>query len=264
MYGAYIGNDKMLIKTAWGMRLIASCSDMSLMPTLMVNGQIEEGLTNWLINNQEKFRDKIIIDVGANIGYFTVLFGCIVGETGKVVAYEANPRVFDMLKENIYLSQLHTRTTLINRAVSDKVGRLGFHVSTKYQGNSSLKEHGELYKTQFATDEFEEIEVIAEPISYFLGMEHDIELIKIDVEGAEYKVLLGAKDLLQSGKVKNVVFELNKNMLGDETEKLVELLKELKEGGALFYAFTQQGETIHVQLDDLLQHDYVDNILIRF
>jgi FkbM family methyltransferase len=262
-HGTYIGNDRMLIKTAWGMRLITSCSDMSLMPTLMVDGVIEASFTNWLIKNQERFQGKRIIDVGANIGYFTVLFGCIVGPNGSVFAYEANPKVYDFLKENIYLSQLQDRVLLLNRAVSSKYDNLVFHVSKRYQGNSSLKDHSAEYRKQFATDTFDTIYVPAEPLDCH-QFDKDIELIKIDVEGAEYDVLSGAWELLKTGRVKNVMLELNKNMLGKDTGKLYDLLCRLNdEFGAMFYLLNPDGTERYAGLNDIFVNDYVDNILMK-
>lgn len=263
-YGTYIGNDRMLIKTAWGMRLIASAKDMSLMPTLLVDGAIESGLTNWLINNQESFKGKNIIDVGANIGYFTVLFGCIVGQEGRVIAYEANPSVFKLLEENIYLGQLQGRTALINRAVvGDDREYIEFYASEVYQGNSSTIPHTKEYKEQFATDSIVSFRVPCETLNRYT--DEKIALVKIDVEGAELDVLEGMGDLLASDKVQYIVFELNKNMAGDKFEELKNrLISYRARYGALFYLFSPQGETRHVTLDEIFAHDYIDNILIKF
>jgi FkbM family methyltransferase len=262
-HGTYIGNDRMLIKTAWGMRLIASCSDMSLMPTLMVDGIIEGGFTNWLIKNQESFRGKNILDVGANIGYFTVLFSCIAGKGGQVVAFEANPKVIGLLKENIYLSQLQEIAEVMPYAVSNShMSKIRFNVSTKYQGNSSLMTHSDKYKEQFATDEFEEAEATTVALD-FIGLPENIELLKIDVEGAEYKVLIGAQQLLVSGRVKYVMFELNKNMLGEDTEPLRLLLHNLNSIGAMFYVLSAEGNETHIKLEDIFANDYIDNILMK-
>jgi FkbM family methyltransferase len=253
----------MLIKTAWGMRLIASCDDMSLMPTLMVDGVIETGFTNWLINKKNDLVGKNIIDVGANIGYFTVLFSCLVGKSGSVYAFEANPKVMELLKENIYLSQLHEIAQPLSYAVSNEhLTEITFNVSTKYQGNSSIMEHSSLYKSQFGTDEFETVTVTSVALSS-LNMPEKIEILKVDVEGAEYKVLSGAKQLLDNKVIKYVVFELNKTMLGIDTEKLYELLSGFASNGALFYLIQSNGQEKHIKLDEIFAHDYIDNILMK-
>jgi FkbM family methyltransferase len=261
-YGTYIGNDRMLIKTQWGMRLIVSSYDMSLMPTLLVDGVMEQGLTNWLLKNRTNFRGKKVVDVGANIGYFTVLLACIVGD-GKVYAYEANPKVYDILMENIYLSQLQNTVVPFNRAVGDRTGITEFYVSKKYQGNSSLVEHTDRYLEQFATDEFEEITVDIEELNIYRNDE--IELVKIDVEGAELDVFNGMCQLIINKKVKNIVFELNKNMLGEKSSTLYRELEYYREHyGALYYLFTPEGEIKFAKLDDIFANDYVDNILVKF
>jgi FkbM family methyltransferase len=260
-HGTYIGNNRMLIKTAWGIRLIASCDDMSLMPTLMVDGVIEVGFTNWIRRNTEQFAGKTVIDVGANIGYFTALLACV---SDKVYAYEANPEVYKLLMDNIYLSQLQDKVVPFNKAVtsfSDIL--LGFYVSKKYQGNSSLVSHTAEYREQFATDEFDKIVVNTDTLDRY--KDEEIFLVKIDVEGGELDVLDGMDNLIVNNKVKNIVLEFNRNMLGANADNLLMQLEIYrKQFGALFYTFTPEGETRFTLLENIASQDYIDNILVRF
>lgn len=76
---------------------MVSSGDLSLMPDLIQTGVIEPSLTNFLINSVKV--SSTVIDVGANIGYFTVLLGYLVGPSGKVISYEANPTIFSLLQD---------------------------------------------------------------------------------------------------------------------------------------------------------------------
>ena len=86
-------------------------------------GTWEPHLTNWI---QRRLRPgHIFIDVGANIGYFTLLASRLVGETGKVVAIEASLPTFEALNRNIERNRAYNVRT-VNRAAWDKKERLRF------------------------------------------------------------------------------------------------------------------------------------------
>lgn len=65
-----------------------------------------------------------IFDIGANIGYYTLLAESLVGPEGRVFAFEPHPENYEKLKENIEVNG-YTNCYLINKAVSDKSGIIG-------------------------------------------------------------------------------------------------------------------------------------------
>src|SRR4051794_33151645 len=104
MRGTYIGRDRMLIDLAYGGMLIVPSDDYSLMPTLVIQGALEPLLTNFFASHVRP--GHTVVDVGANVGYFTVLAAKLVGTEGRVIAFEANPTMCRLLKDNLAVNWL--------------------------------------------------------------------------------------------------------------------------------------------------------------
>lgn len=79
-----------------------------------------------------------VVDIGANVGYYTQLAASKVGNTGKVYAFEANPYLMDLLYQNISINGFLPRVSLINKAVFDGTGKTQFNVCKTYMGDSSI------------------------------------------------------------------------------------------------------------------------------
>lgn len=63
-----------------------------------------------------------VLDVGSNVGYFTMLFSQLVGNSGKVMGIEASPRTYDLVSSTVEFNGLSYRTSVLNNAVYDKDG----------------------------------------------------------------------------------------------------------------------------------------------
>jgi len=126
----------------------------------------------------------IVYDIGANVGYYTLLAAVLVGEEGKVYAFEPLPRNVDFLRKHVKLNSFD-HVNIIEAAVSDRSGRAAFDL-----GASSAMGH---------ISESGEIDVRLVCLDDFLGA-RDIQppdFMKVDVEGAEFEVLRGARSLLK-------------------------------------------------------------------
>jgi FkbM family methyltransferase len=124
------------------------------------------------------------IDVGANIGYFTLLMS---KHAKHVWAFEPEPKNFKNLLENVLLNEL-TNVNLLPCAVSDKEGTVKLFVSGIESG-----EHSIVLKRNFK----KAIDVPVLNLDNCFSM-HPIDLIKTDTEGNDYKVLLGAKRIIET------------------------------------------------------------------
>lgn len=261
MHGTFIGNNKMLVFPVWGGRLLISSEDLSLMPDLVQNGLIEAPLTNFLLNNVKE--SSIVIDVGANIGYFTVLLGYLVGPSGKVIAYEANPTIFPFLQDNISLNYLCDRVELNNKAVYSSQGNISFYANDKFQGNSSIYMHNDLYYKHYPQDKTSEIKVESEPLDNYLGKYPKIDMIKIDIEGGEYHAFLGMENLLKGRMVGYIVFEFNREMLQHDEKSFCKLLKHYRDTlGFRLHAISDKGELIPFDIG-LLSHESFPYVVMQ-
>jgi FkbM family methyltransferase len=160
---------------------------------------------------------KCVIDIGANIGYYTLLAATLVGEKGRVYAFEPDKGNLAFLQHNVELNQLKNITISPN-AVSDREGDTTIYLSNVEAGEHSLIKVPARKIDRTATIHTVTLDsVVNEPVG----------LIKVDVEGAEVKVLTGAKNLLQKYHPVLVVecWEDGLKASGNTIEGLFSLLK---------------------------------------
>jgi len=144
-------------------------------------GHWEPNISYWIARRLKPGRT--FVDVGANIGYYSLMASTIVGPTGGVVAVEASPRIHQRLLRHIQLNRLQNVRT-VNAAVSDRSTRLTvFSGPAANSGATSTLEswrHGT-----------PEAEVDAQPLCNLLTKFElqKVRLIKIDVEGGEPPIL---------------------------------------------------------------------------
>lgn len=253
MKGTYIGNNKALVCPIWGGKLIVSSEDFSMAPDLIIHGVHEPHLTNYLLKNIKN--GYTVMDLGANLGYFTVLLGYLVGTEGKVIAYEADPDSYALLMDNVSINYLHNKIMIENKAIYSSASKLSFYITDRFKGHASIHEHDKEY-FKYYNDNIQKIEVPAEPLDIYFGQLKHIDLIKLDIEGGEYRAFLGMTNLIKNRVIDTVVFELNKLMLKNDWLSFYNLLSEIKElYGAKFFTLTIEGEPVPIDLDELFSHD---------
>lgn len=133
------------------------------------------------------------VDVGANIGYFSLLASSIVGESGSVYSVEASPTIFAKLEKNVLLNQ-SANIKIFNAAASDHIGTLPIYMGSKENIGTTTTVMNVAERKGLVL----EAQVPAAPLANIIGVENLLKarLIKIDVEGAEASVIRGVLDLL--------------------------------------------------------------------
>ena len=138
----------------------------------------------------------IVVDIGANIGRYTIIGSKRVGTQGKVVAIEAHPGNFEMLNRNIKLNQL-TNVIPLNYAAYSKETKIRLYVPDEESGYT-------IYHTLMERTGKKFVEVNANTLDYLLQLnqikQEQVKWIKIDVEGAELDVLKGSTNVLSKSK----------------------------------------------------------------
>jgi methyltransferase, FkbM family len=229
----------MLVKSIYDANLIVPSDDLSVSINLISDGYIELPLAKYITRNVKP--GNIVVDIGANVGFFTVLLGAQVGATGKVYAYEANPYIFKYLSDNISLNYLQGCVKLENKAIYSETKKISFSVCNRYMGNSSIHKHDSSYFENYI-DECETIEVDAIALEDQLSHVSNIDLLKIDIEGGELHAFKGFENMIKDNKIKTIVFELNKEMLQNDWDEFIELLRKYENNyGKQFYSLTVDG-----------------------
>ncbi len=210
---------------------------------LSLRGVYGELDTN-IVKNEIKSGD-IVIDVGANIGYYTLIFAKLVGNTGKVIAFEPEPKNFELLKKNIAVNKL-SNVILEQKIVSDNNKR-----TKLFLANSGIVGHH--INTTKNNQNFIEVDSIT--LDDYLdknNLTNKINFLKIDVEGAEMKVLEGAKTILQNQNLK-IFTEFNRlviKKLGMDPRQILSLLTN--NGFKLFLPNYKLNNISETNVDELL------------
>jgi FkbM family methyltransferase len=260
LHGIYVGEGRVLIAPLWGGRLHAHSDDLSLTPELVVHGTYDVPFTSF-VQRHIKAGDTVF-DIGANIGLFTLLLGYQVWEHGTVVAYEANPRVLPILRDNVSMNWFSDRVEIVPKAAAASAGTLPFLVPSRFDICGSLKPIEHLLSTVDRRSEVERVGVETEPLDVHVGRFERIALIKIDVEGAEEQVFAGMEGLLDSGVVKTVSFEIARSHIGDDWQAFSERLQRLRADGWAFGTISASGDPEPASLDDLFSRAQVSQVLM--
>jgi FkbM family methyltransferase len=142
----------------------------------------------------------LMVDVGANYGYFSLLWAAGAPEN-RVVAFEASPRNLPGLRRNVELNGLAGRIRVEPRAAGREEGLLDFDPGPPEQtGWGGV--------TRAGGEGMVRVECVR--LDGALADVERIDVLKIDVEGADAWVIEGAAELLRSRRVRHVYFELNK------------------------------------------------------
>jgi len=146
-------------------------------------------------------KGNTVLDVGANIGYFTLLSARLVGENGKVFSFEPEPKNFTYLKKNIEINNYHWVSTF-QKAVSDQNGVAKLFICDYDTGHHTINRQDGIRaysRGRIAKERSIDIETVT--LDNFLREKTNrINAIKMDVEGAEMLALSGMDRILKDNK----------------------------------------------------------------
>ena len=204
-------NTPAMVELDSGLKIWGDLGDYAVSRAVMF-GTYEPSETKYFKNLIPQLDDGIIIDVGANIGWFTILFA---QSSRDVIAIEPRPNNFYYLQKNIETNQL-LNVELINSAVSDIEGRgivfvlpsAGNSGGTHFRSNPSTLFTNELIQKGYEINHVP-IRLIDEIVA-----SRKVALIKIDIEGAEPYALKGALNTLKVSKP-IILCEINPTCLRD-------------------------------------------------
>jgi FkbM family methyltransferase len=175
-------------------------------------GVWEPNLTHWI--RRRLRRGEVFIDVGANIGYFTLLASRLVGHSGKVVAIEALPALYAALQHNLKINNAHN-VRPVNCAAWDAEEEITIYTQPKnLPGQTTVMP---AWARKWHLENTSRVQTA--PLSAILRPEEfsAARLIKIDVEGAEWHALVGMKALMASCRDDlEIMIEVNSKMLEAE------------------------------------------------
>ena len=233
------------------MKTIAN--DKGISSELLIYGNHEPLTTKIIL--EELSENMNCVDIGSNIGYYVLLENMKIGKNGKIWAIEPSPENFSTLKENIEL-QNGENIKAFNFAIGDKNGEIEFVISKKSNWSKVKSEN------ESVDSENKVINVPLKTLDSF-AKENNLErvnLLRMDVEGYENKIILGATQFLNQFKP-TIMLEIHKMIMGEkETRKILEKFKETNYENQYFVPRIYDSQIIgnendikQVSIDDLLE-----------
>lgn len=189
-------------------RFVLNPNDLDISVALYFDGIYDAPLTNVLANEIDE--GDVAIDVGANLGYVTVLMGEYVGEAGRVVSFEPHPKNFRLLNKNINQNDLSGSIEVYQEALADSEGTV-----TLYEHPTNKGAHSIFRKDLMTTDQ-----AVSHEVSTAIGddvLPELVDFIKIDTEGAEPVVIKGIERTVKREQP-TLIFEYD-SRLWDENGK---------------------------------------------
>lgn len=141
-------------------------------------------------------RGDVVIDIGANRGYYTVLFFHIVGNSGKVYAFEPIPSTFEYLTQTLAHEQIFSNVIPHNCALGNQVGEAVLYLLDQDDGQASMRQNHKTGSWQ-TVQHVQSYPCSLKTLDHYYQQWPHIDFIKCDVEGAELLVLNGADQTIQ-------------------------------------------------------------------
>jgi FkbM family methyltransferase len=187
---------------------------------LLENGPWEPQQTRLLISRLRP--GDTFIDVGAYVGYYTLIAARRVGRTGRVIAFEPAPKNFETLRQNVRLNRLEN-VTLEQKALADKPGTLRLFLDELYGMNHTITGAGDGRR-------YRDVKALALD-DYLANADFRVDLVKIDAEGAEGLILGGMAKTLDRHPDLKLVLEFSPSLLRKTGVDPQEMLDALLQRG---------------------------------
>jgi len=190
-----------VVATIYDRKIYLDPEDMGVSARLITLGgrePVETDLFRSLIT-----KGSVVVDIGANVGYYTLLASDLVGDCGTVVAFEPTPANVALLHKSIEANG-YKNVTVVAMAVSNRSGTAKLLLGRNSECNriTPADEDGASIRVETVTlDE------------YFAPFGMRVDLIKIDAEGAEMAILEGARELLARNPDLIILTEYNPKLM---------------------------------------------------
>jgi len=232
----YMSDGLVLVKANVNGKLIiylVESADRLIGPWFIATGRYEHELTEHFGRILRK--DDHCLDIGANFGYFTLLFGRFCPQ-GKSIGVEADEALFKIARDNIHINSLGQNTSIYHSAICETERELTLFRRVGRSGNTSIATPAEDfldYLGEAPSVKFSVQGVSIDQFSKHFGGKLDI--IKIDIEGAEPLAFAGAQSVIAANPDLQIVMEWSPGQMQAAGFDVGEFLNTLSRMGLRFF-----------------------------
>jgi FkbM family methyltransferase len=229
---AYLGDNVAITRTKLGHKIYVDTGDIAICSHILLDGVWEEWITSFV--RRTLAPGKVFVDVGAHVGWFTLVACETVGPEGRVFAIEPQPRLASLIRSSLAVNGFSERAAVYNLALSDKRSRATLFQKPNDSGCATILGPGEGFIVQTEVDVLTLDDLMAG---------QTVDYIKIDAEGAEPRILRGAIRTLDANPEIQLLVE---HHAGDEATMSI-----LHNSGFVLAFVDHQGDAIPLDLVDL-------------
>src|SRR4030067_1818822 len=219
-----------------GSKMYVDSRDIGVAPFLLEWGFYEKYETE-LFKKLVK-RGMVVVDIGANIGYYTLLAAHLVGDEGNGFAFEPDPYNYSLLCRNIEVNG-YRNVIPVQKAVFNKSGKVKLFLDKNKFGGNSLSD-ANIDKSVSTTVETTSLD------EYFENTNHKIDVVKMDVQGSEMEVLNGMTNTINQNEKLEIITEFWPFGLRNAGSSPTDFLRKLAEYGFVLYQIGQYVEPINI------------------
>jgi len=257
----YLGKGRVLAECAVDNQRFAflvEAYDLLSAPQFIASGHYETRLTDFFL--REVKTDSHCIDVGANFGYFTCLFGRR-ASSGKVIGIEPDKRIYELVRDNIHINGLSGVASAKHAAASSALSQIKMHRRANRSGNAGSPPPDEDFLRQLGEPRSEAFSVTAIPLDVLMDpLKDKVDFIRIEAEEANPLVLAGAKEIIKSNPQITIVMEWSPNQIRGAGHDCAGFLRHIRAQGLSIFEI-ETGEPLSD--DALLGLDYSEGIVFR-
>jgi FkbM family methyltransferase len=258
---SYLGNNRLLVRSDLGFPLRVIADDLSITPQLASGKGFEHELALFLKRTLRT--GDWFVDVGANYGLHTVWAAICVGYLGRVIAYEPDAELVELVRQNAEMNGCGSWVTARPVAAWSSNGTLAFARHPEYRA-LSVAGSDEHAKRGVARG-YENTDIQSVRLDSEIPAGVPIRVVKIDVEGGEAEVLEGLTGLLSQSRVDHIVLEA---IWANSGAKWVPLLRSLEalasEDGAKLSTIDPSGGLVPVTVDEVRVSGWFPHLVASF
>lgn len=251
---AYLGPDMAMTQLYDGQFIFVDPLDEEISAQMIARGY-------WEVWVEKAVRAMIgpgsrVIEVGANVGYYTLLMARDIGPAGKLDSYEANPRLVELLRHSSTFNGYGDRVTVHCNAVSDKAEPITFVMRRRRSGSGHVLAGGGDFGDETIRVEAQGVRL---DDAFPAG---GIDLLRIDAEGFEPMILAGARNLIAASPNLKICMEWDLNMMRPRAD-VGAMIDELTAAGLSFWLIEYDSTLSPLSREDLLSLPHRDIVAAR-
>jgi FkbM family methyltransferase len=216
-FSSYLGDHLAVCRVLGNMKMFVDTRDHVLAPHLMTDGYWESWITLAMLRALEP--GMVAVDVGANYGYYTILMGRRVGRAGKVISFEPNPHLVDLMRKSLWISGIRNDEVHQEAAYSTTGEQVRFFIPDARPMNARVVDEAPYAGTMIDVPTVRLDDVLPEKVDF----------IKIDAEGGEREIWRGMSKTLANNPQLQVFLEFNPNRTSNYDP--MEFLQQMQDDG---------------------------------